>query len=184
MHIHSKVRSIIAVGLFSLASACGTEPSEPSGSKEEALAEISGAATAPDCSPRTETHTDPNTGKTWSTVWYCGNFQGNVFAAPRNNAVATGIMQSTVSWFTCYSRGDRHSGGNEIWYYTQGDVASDKTHHAWGYMPASNVKTHIDPYPGIPICSPCGGRACAGDEFCSANRCCPVDRCVTGCPCL
>jgi len=55
-------------------------------------------------------------------------------------------MNSTSSWFVCYVHGQPHAGGNDIWYYTQGDrVTSHPEYHAWGFMPALYVHTVHDP---------------------------------------
>ena len=140
---------------------------------------------APNCTRRTESHTDPNTGVSWSTVWYCGNRSGAPMYASTNTNTVIGWMDSSTSWFSCYSHGAQHAGGNNVWYYSQGDrsASGQSARQAWGYMPAVNVWTDVDPHPNIPEC--CGGRSCNQDsEFCSGgSRCCPVDRCAPGCPC-
>jgi len=63
-------------------------------------------------------------------------------------------MASTNSWFVCYRRGTVHGGGNDVWYYSQGDISVPGMgfRQAWGYMPAVSVHTHIDPWPGVPQC--------------------------------
>lgn len=106
-------------------------------------------AVAASCRPRTERHTDPNTGQSWSQVWYCGNDASAKMYADPNDSTPVATMQSTNSWFVCYRRGEQHSGGNNVWYYSQGDTGE---RHGWGYMPAVNVWTSTDPYPGIPEC--------------------------------
>ena len=116
-------------------------------------------AHAGSCSPRAGTRTDPNTGLTWNTLWYCGNRAGAAVYGDANSGTQTGTMKSTTSWFVCFRIGETHAGGNNIWYYTLGDVAvsnlvmHEGTHSgAWGYMPAVNVLTSTDPWPGMPAC--------------------------------
>ncbi|NUR93532.1 MAG: hypothetical protein HOY71_56465 [Nonomuraea sp.] len=64
---------------------------------------------------------------------------------PRIHQVDT--LRSNPSWFKCWIRGSRHSGGNNIWYYTYGDDS-----HRWGYVPAGKVFTPKDPMPGVNHC--------------------------------
>ena len=45
-------------------------------------------------------------------------------------------LRTTDSWFTCWTTGDLHAGGNHAWYYTEGD---DNAH--WGYVPAVDLHT-------------------------------------------
>ncbi len=57
-------------------------------------------------------------------------------------------MDSNWSWFTCFRKGAWHEGQNNIWYYSQGDRPAG----VWGYMPALDVWTSTDPWPGMPEC--------------------------------
>ncbi|MGW7684427.1 hypothetical protein ACWGID_27030 [Kribbella sp. NPDC054772] len=56
-------------------------------------------------------------------------------------------LQSSYSYFKCYVRGTSHGGGNNVWYKTYGDKNG-----RWGYVPALNVYTPKDPYPGVSKC--------------------------------
>jgi hypothetical protein len=98
--------------------------------------------------------TDPNTGVTWTLVWFCGNeYEAPVFAQASTGAeVAT--MSTVESWFACYRHGEPHQGGNDVWYYTQGDKIQPgwEARKAWGFMPAYAVRTHVDPIPGMVEC--------------------------------
>ena len=49
----------------------------------------------------------------------------------------------------CWVRGQRHAGGNNVWYFTNGDLD-----RAYGYVPASKVRTDRDPFPGLARCGP------------------------------
>ena len=44
--------------------------------------------------------------------------------------------------------------GNNVWYYTKGDRMAPGAGAAgnWGFMPAVDVWTSRDPWPGIPRC--------------------------------
>lgn len=102
--------------------------------------------------------TDPNTGWHWTTKWYCGNRGGAYMYKDASYTTKTAIMDSTWSWFVCYRRGVTHAGGNNVWYYSLGDrtVAGQEANHAWGYMPAVDVWTSTDPWPGMPACPSAG----------------------------
>jgi hypothetical protein len=56
-------------------------------------------------------------------------------------------LRSNPSYFKCWVRGDQHSGGNNVWYYTNGD-----DHGSYGYVPAVRVFTNPDPFPGVSQC--------------------------------
>jgi len=98
--------------------------------------------------------TDPNTGWHWSTKWWCGNRGGASLYRDASYDTRTAIMDTTWSWFVCYRRGVTHAGGNNVWYYTVGDraVAGQEGRRQWGYMPAVDVWTSTDPWPGMPAC--------------------------------
>lgn len=54
---------------------------------------------------------------------------------------------TSPSWFQCWVTGQRHSGGNSVWYRTYGDVTG-----RWGYVAAAAVYTPRDPFPGVAPC--------------------------------
>ncbi len=56
-------------------------------------------------------------------------------------------LRTTQSWFECWFPGEMHRGGNKVWYWTVGD-----DNNAWGFVPASAVRTTIDPAPGLIKC--------------------------------
>jgi hypothetical protein len=72
-----------------------------------------------------------------------------------NFGTPIGHMNTTLSWFACYRHGQLHPGGNDVWYYTWGDEALPgwEARKAWGYMPAVDVYTSSDPFPGIVECT-------------------------------
>jgi hypothetical protein len=100
-----------------------------------------------------ESHRDFQ-GWSWNIVWYCGNAAGAPMYAAANSNTHVAWMDSTWSWFVCYRRGAMHSGGNDVWYYSQGDrsVAGHASRSAWGFIPAANVWTTVDPHPEFPQC--------------------------------
>ncbi|HET6855780.1 MAG TPA: hypothetical protein VFH94_01625 [Streptomyces sp.] len=78
---------------------------------------------------------------------YCGNRQGAKGYAHRSYGSAVrGQMNTSFSWFACWGRGDSHGGGNNIWYWTQLDNGQ------WGNMPAVDLRTTVDPAPGLRQC--------------------------------
>jgi Putative serine esterase (DUF676) len=98
--------------------------------------------------------TDPNTGWHWTTRWYCGNRGGATMYGDANRYTPTAYMDSTYSWFVCWRYGAKHEGGNHIWYYSLGDrsAAGQSGRYKWGYMPAVDVWTSTDPWPGMAQC--------------------------------
>jgi len=56
-------------------------------------------------------------------------------------------LRSNPSYFQCYVHGERHSGGNDVWYYTNGDDRG-----AWGYVPAVEVWSSNDGENGVAQC--------------------------------
>jgi len=114
-----------------------------------ALLGFQAPAQAGSCTARAGTRTDPTTGWSWNTLWYCGNAAGApMYRTPSKSQPPVVVMNSTTSWFVCYARGDIHNGNNNVWYYSLGDVPAG----VWGYMPAETVWTDTDPWPGVPQC--------------------------------
>ncbi|MGX1268386.1 hypothetical protein [Streptomyces phaeoluteigriseus] len=70
---------------------------------------------------------------------WCGN-RGSAptRAEPFHESPITGLLQSTFSYFTCWSPGGLHGGGNTTWYRTVPDWSSDGRE---GYVPADWVFT-------------------------------------------
>ena len=98
---------------------------------------------------------DPTTGHEWTPVWYCGNDADAAIFETASFANKVASMSTVLSWFVCFRHGAVHPGGNDVWYYTQGDkiVPGWETRKAWGYMPAASVHTSTDPFPGIVECT-------------------------------
>jgi hypothetical protein len=74
--------------------------------------------------------------------------------AAANTSTHVAWMDSTTSWFVCWRAGASHAGGNNIWYYSQGDraVGGYNYRNKWGFIPAANVWTTRDPHPELPQC--------------------------------
>ena len=76
------------------------------------------------------------------TLW-CGNegraalYRSPGFGTPDKPMPTVDRLYTTYSWFSCWTTGDRHSGGNTTWYRTKGDVNG-----RWGFVPASNLYTY------------------------------------------
>ena len=84
---------------------------------------------------------------------YCGNvYNASIKQIPAYDQNGVPVktvdnLHSTFSYFECYTTGQQHSGGNNIWYHTYGDVT-----HKWGYVAAAAVYTPTDPFPGVKHC--------------------------------
>ncbi|WP_369215351.1 hypothetical protein [Streptomyces flavofungini] len=97
-------------------------------------------------------HTD-TLGNKFTGDLYCTNAPSDLYGRPAFDAPVTGRLKTTQSWFVCYSIGEAHKGGNNVWYYTQGDETVNlPSIQAWGNIPASSVLTSTDPFPGLPRC--------------------------------
>ncbi|WP_329080000.1 hypothetical protein [Streptosporangium sp. NBC_01469] len=93
---------------------------------------------------------DDRTKQTWQGLFECSNTPGSDVYERAGAGEAIGRLESNPSWFVCWTRGERHRGGNDVWYYTQGDYAlAKKELKAWGFIPAVNVHTETDPDPNI-----------------------------------
>jgi len=102
------------------------------------------------CVDKASSIRDDRMKRTWEGLFECSNVSGaNVYERAGQGEVV-GRLDSNPSWFVCWARGERHRGGNDIWYYTQGDHSlARKELKAWGFIPAVNVHTGADPDPGI-----------------------------------
>ncbi|MFI6985037.1 hypothetical protein ACIBSV_41500 [Embleya sp. NPDC050154] len=77
---------------------------------------------------------------------HCANGASDLRSEPYFRAPVVSRLNTTYSYFSCWTSGDPHSGGNDIWYYTDGD---DGGH---GFLPAQRVFTPQDPMPGMYHC--------------------------------
>ena len=81
---------------------------------------------------------------------YCSNTaNAKLHWEPNYTSPVSGIMRTAYSWFTCWQHGQVHAGHNDVWYWTEGDIAQNG-YSGWGYMAAYNVKTTTDPRQGCP----------------------------------
>ena len=68
---------------------------------------------------------------------YCSNSPAApMHATATSESAVVNTLRSTYSWFTCWTRGELHAGGNTTWYYTIGDDNGD-----WGFVPAVALQT-------------------------------------------
>ncbi|MFB6625002.1 hypothetical protein ACFCWD_12295 [Streptomyces sp. NPDC056374] len=121
-------------------------------------AEAAPLAAQASCTARNVSHYDAYTGRTWTRDWVCGNRAGAPLygcASFISACSAIGWIDTSTSWFVCWGRGAAHSGGNNIWYYTMGDrmAPGRERHHGWGFIPAVDVWTSTDPWPGMTECN-------------------------------
>ena len=89
---------------------------------------------------------------------YCSNSPAApMHATATSESAVVNTLRSTYSWFTCWTRGELHAGGNTTWYYTIGDDNGD-----WGFVPAVALQTtsafDADPSAhGLPSCPAAAG---------------------------
>ncbi|WP_433337459.1 hypothetical protein [Spirillospora sp. CA-294931] len=86
-------------------------------------------------------------GKRFTEDAVCGNRSGApLYARASTGSGRSAVLETTESWFLCWTRGERHAGGNDVWYYTQGDrVVGDPSRRGFGFVPASELNTENDP---------------------------------------
>lgn len=77
---------------------------------------------------------------------HCADGTSDLRSGPYFTSTVVGELTGTHSYFSCWTSGDPHSGGNDIWYYTDGDTGTS------GYLPAQRVYTPQDPMPGMWQC--------------------------------
>ncbi|MBI3899975.1 MAG: hypothetical protein HY308_17025 [Gammaproteobacteria bacterium] len=101
---------------------------------------------------------DPNTGWSWTTLWWCSNHANAPLYMDADYRIKTATMDTTRSWFVCYRRGAKHKGGNDVWYYSLGDRSEPpyERREAWGFMAAADVSAKTHPWPGVPECPASG----------------------------
>ncbi|MFI0352309.1 hypothetical protein [Actinomadura sp. 9N407] len=91
---------------------------------------------------------DTRTKRTWAHLYQCPNQPGTDVYLEAASGTKVAVLDTDPSWFICWVRGERHQGGNDVWYYTQGDRATGRPElNGWGYVPASalHVARHPDP---------------------------------------
>jgi len=124
------------------------------------LAGASSAAAGSPCQHRWNvSHSDGFNGTFndhWTEDEVCSNAYGaQLYLGTDQRAdFRSGKLLSTRSWFVCWTRGDYHRGGNNVWYYTQGDWEDPDWpgQNAWGFIPAYNIYNVRDPEPGLDHC--------------------------------
>ncbi|MFC4051196.1 hypothetical protein ACFOY4_16005 [Actinomadura syzygii] len=102
------------------------------------------------CRPLRGTIEDSRTNQTWPDLFQCPNRPRVDVYEKAAFGTKVAVLETDPSWFICWTRGERHSGGNDVWYYTQGDRATGKPElNGWGYVPASTLRTARAPDPAI-----------------------------------
>ena len=108
------------------------------------------SASGEGCRRLTGTIDDARAKRTWPYMFQCPNRPrvGVYEKAAYGTEVA--VLETDPSWFICWTRGETHRGGNDVWYYTQGDRATGRPElRGWGYVPASDLKVGKAPDPEI-----------------------------------
>ena len=68
---------------------------------------------------------------------YCTNTaKAPILDAPKTSGSPVDALETTYSWFDCWSEGDKNAKGNTTWYHSVGDE-----HGASGYVSADDVST-------------------------------------------
>ncbi|MFB4308031.1 hypothetical protein [Actinomadura sp. GTD37] len=109
-----------------------------------------GSASGEGCRRLTGTIEDMRAKRTWPFMFQCPNRPrvGVYEEAAFGTEVA--VLDTDPSWFICWTRGAEHQGGNDVWYYTQGDRATGRPElNGWGYVPASDLRVGKAPDPAI-----------------------------------
>ncbi|GIH29749.1 hypothetical protein Aph01nite_80590 [Acrocarpospora phusangensis] len=102
------------------------------------------------CVAKASTISDNRRGEVWKGLYECPNTPAADVYEFARTGVIVGQLESNPSWFVCWAKGERHAGGNDIWYYTQGDHSAGKRElEAWGFVPGFMLETDLDPDPGI-----------------------------------
>lgn len=105
------------------------------GAGPAAAVPASGQSAAAECGVRGD-------GKLW-----CGNRAGAKGYQHRSySSGIRGSLNTTFSWFVCWGYGDRHAGGNNVWYWTQLDNGQ------WGNVAGVDLHTPADPWGNLRQC--------------------------------
>ncbi|WP_433462017.1 hypothetical protein [Spirillospora sp. CA-128828] len=93
---------------------------------------------------------DSRTRRTWDHLFQCPNRPRVAVYEKAGFGTEVAVLETDPSWFICWTRGQRHSGGNDVWYYTQGDRSTGMPElDGWGYVPASDLRVGDAPDPGL-----------------------------------
>jgi transcriptional regulator with XRE-family HTH domain len=101
-------------------------------------------------------HTDPfHDDRVYTVDFLCPNDADATLVSMSNFTTKVAYMQTTSSWFLCWTRRPAAGGsGTKVWYYTQGDKIAPGAEHwvAWGFVSADQVHTPVHPVPGMSHC--------------------------------
>lgn len=86
----------------------------------------------------------------WDGVFICDNKRALVYRWASVDGMPTALLRTNPSWLICWTRG-QEVGGEDVWYYTQGDDAltDPPIPSTWGFIPASDVLVPEHPAPGV-----------------------------------
>ncbi|MFC5750634.1 hypothetical protein [Actinomadura rugatobispora] len=101
--------------------------------------------------------------RTWPHLYQCPNRpHADVYEQARFGT-KVGVLDTDPSWFICWTRGEPHSGGNDVWYYTRGNRAAQRPElDSWGYVPAGDLQAAEHPDPAVTRQCPGGKGGTAG----------------------
>ncbi|WP_207939122.1 hypothetical protein, partial [Actinomadura darangshiensis] len=111
---------------------------------------VGGAGGSEGCQRVSGTIEDSRMKRSWDHLFQCPNRPRVAVYQEAGFGTEIAVLETDPSWFICWTRGRPHSGGNDIWYYTQGDRATRMPElNGWGYVPASDLKVEDAPDPAI-----------------------------------
>ncbi|MBB5121643.1 hypothetical protein AF335_08090 [Streptomyces eurocidicus] len=94
----------------------------------------------------------------WTGMWFdhdvvCDNSPSELRLQTYPTSPVVSMLLTTRSWVVCWKTGDPPPGGNEFYYYTQGNVIVDRPGaKGWGYLPGHLLYADGHPAPGVPKC--------------------------------
>jgi hypothetical protein len=100
-------------------------------------------------------HTDPfHDGRIYTVDFVCPNDPNATLVSMSDFTTKVADMETTSSWFLCWTRRPAADGGDNVFYYTQGDTITPGAERwvAWGFLSADQVHTAVHPVPGMPRC--------------------------------
>ncbi|MGW5411888.1 hypothetical protein [Actinomadura geliboluensis] len=108
------------------------------------------SASGEGCRRLSGTIEDLRTKQTWQYMFQCPNRPRVGVYEKAEFGTEVAVLETDPSWFICWTRGQAHEGGNDVWYYTQGDRATGRPElYGWGYVPASELRVGQAPDPAI-----------------------------------
>jgi transcriptional regulator with XRE-family HTH domain len=94
-------------------------------------------------------------GYVWKSDYLCPNRADAPLYAEPGGAQRVSVMDTTRSWFACWTYGPRRPDGQRsVWYYSRGDEtdAGAESYGGWGFVAAQDVMIDKHPFAAMPAC--------------------------------